>query len=322
MWGIKAEGEATAGVVIASANQIHECGRANEPGSARIPSFERSLPGGGIVGVHIATGNYISTSSIKGTTAIKDTAVASGNDMRGFKGRLFENVSSSSGNFPKAAAGGYSRGGVVDAANKETILAGRIGGSGGGRILALANGAEGQLVTLIAREPTTLVHGHAATAGMLGQPILTRGGGDKPLAAYESVRLVLDGGSWREVAEGCRLKSDDASGAAAPHARETGAPILATDVLVAPPSSCGTLPASCLPGQCKEQRKTMAACLAEEAGLLRNRTLPVVLGGLPTVLDFGAQANSSVDDTSSFSFALAHHPTIRVPPGKHSARSS
>ena len=108
MWGIKAEGEATAGVVIASANQIHDCGRANEPGSGRIPSFERSLPGGGIVGVHIATGNYISTSSIKGTTAIKDTAVASGNDMRGFEGRLFANVSSSSGNFPKAPAGGYS----------------------------------------------------------------------------------------------------------------------------------------------------------------------------------------------------------------------
>jgi len=210
MWGIKAEGEATAGVVIASANQIHDCGRANEPGSGRIPSFERSLPGGGIVGVHIATGNYISTSSIKGTTAIKDTAVASGNDMRGFDGRLFANVSSSSGNFPKAPAGGYSRG-VVDAANKETILAGRIGGSGGGRIVALANGAEGQLVTLIAREPTTLVHGHADTAGMLGQPILTRGGGDKPLAAYESVRLVLDGGSWREVAEGClaALKTDE-----------------------------------------------------------------------------------------------------------------
>ena len=106
------------------------------------------------------------------------------------------------------------RRGVVDAANKETILAGRIGGSGGGRIVALANGAEGQLVTLIAREPTTLVHGHADTAGMLGQPILTRGGGDKPLAAYESVRLVLDGGSWREVAEGCRaqpIKTDDAS---------------------------------------------------------------------------------------------------------------
>ena len=110
-----------------------------------------------------------------------------------------------------------------------------------------------------------------------------------------------------------RLKSDD------DQPRETDAPIMANDVLYAPPSSCGALPASCLPGQCKEQRKTMAACLAEEAGLLRNRTLPAVLGGLPTVLDFGAQANSSVDDTPSFSFALAHHPTIRVPPGKHSA---
>ncbi len=115
-----------------------------------------------------------------------------------------------------------------------------------------------------------------------------------------------------------RLKSDD------DQPRETDAPIMANDVLYAPPSSCGV--STCLPGQsknkCKEQQKAMAACLAEEAGLLRNRTLPAVLGGLPTVLDFGAQANSSVDDTPSFSFALVHHPTIRVPPGKHSARSS
>jgi hypothetical protein len=168
MWGIKAEGEATAGVVIASANQVHECGRANEPGKDQ----GRSLPGGGIVGVHIATGNFVSSAPTGGTTAIKDTAVASGNYMRGFQGRLFDNVSSSSGNFPKTPAGGDSRG-VVDAANKETILTGTLGGAGGGRIVALSNGAEGQLVTLIAREPTMLVHGHG---DMLGQ-ILTRGGG-------------------------------------------------------------------------------------------------------------------------------------------------
>jgi hypothetical protein len=115
--------------------------------------------------------------------------------------------------------------------------------------------------------------------------------------------MKLDDGQAPSVEFLPRLKTDDT--------------IAATDVLYAPPSSCAVVPSKCLPGQCKPQRKARAACLAEEAGLLHNRTLSAVLGGLPTVLDFGAQANSSVDDTPSFSFALAHHPTLRVPPGSY-----
>ena len=55
MYGIKAEGQAMAGVVLASANQIHDCGRANEPvipGGGELGGRE----GGGILGVAIATG--------------------------------------------------------------------------------------------------------------------------------------------------------------------------------------------------------------------------------------------------------------------------
>ena len=55
MWGIKAEGEATAGVVIASANQIHDCGRANEPGSGRVPSLIRDPCLHGLMELQIST---------------------------------------------------------------------------------------------------------------------------------------------------------------------------------------------------------------------------------------------------------------------------
>jgi hypothetical protein len=104
---------------------------------------------------------------------------------------------------------------------------------------------------------------------------------------------------------------------AAAAASSSSSTIAATDVLYSPPSSCAVLPSHCLPGQCKSQRKARTACLTEEAGLLHNRTLSEVVGGLPTVLDFGAQVNSSTDDTPSFNFALAHHPTLRVPPGAY-----
>ncbi len=100
-------------------------------------------------------------------------------------------------------------------------------------------------------------------------------------------------------------------------AHQVRAELTAADVLYAPSSSCAALPSSCLPGQCKEQRERRVACLATEAQLVHNRTLETVLGGLPTVLDFGAQANTSVDDTESFSFGLASHPTLRVPPGTY-----
>ena len=94
-------------------------------------------------------------------------------------------------------------------------------------------------------------------------------------------------------------------------------PTAADDVVYAPPSSCAALPSNCLPGQCKEQRAERTACLATEARLLRNRTLTSVLADLPTVLDFGARANPSVDDTQAFTFGLAAHPTLRVPAGTY-----
>ena len=102
-------------------------------------------------------------------------------------------------------------------------------------------------------------------------------------------------------------------------AAENASPHLtaADDVVYAPPSSCAALPSNCLPGQCKEQRVERAACLATEARLLHNRTLTSVLADLPTVLDFGAQANASVDDTEAFAFGLAAHPTLRVPAGTY-----
>lgn len=207
MYGIKAEGKATAGVVLASANQIHDCNRANEPEQWAYQELNQAhlTEGGGIMGVHVASGNFISTQSKRNTHAIKASVVAIGNYLHGFEDNLFDNVSSASGNWPKSASERHAavRGpasGVLDVANKDTIVTGADGAVdvGGERIAAMANGVEGQLVTLIARGPTTLVHGsHYVEAA----PILTHTGSDKPLAKYQSVRLLLDGGSWHEIFE-------------------------------------------------------------------------------------------------------------------------
>ena len=204
-YGIKAEGAAMAGVVVASANQIHSCGRANEPGEQQVENTGDSIEGGGIMGVHVASGNFISTVSTTGTTAIKDTVVASGNHIRGFQGRMFENVSSATGNWPQIELGEVSSN-VLDATNQQTIVTGTttVAGASAHQIIGLANGVQGQLVTLIARAPTTLVHDQIIDGG-LGQPVKTRSGNSKTLGAYESVRLLLDRGYWQEIVDSCSM---------------------------------------------------------------------------------------------------------------------